>query len=73
MKELHDEGNLLFNTVHYVNIEEIERVTTHACILINTTWKNILKLCENNVDFTEVAFHKADDLKKCIMIGFPKG
>ena len=73
LRELHDEGNLLYYSAHHVDMEEVEAVTSHACILLNSTWQTILNFCENeNAEFQEVAFPKSDDLDKCYVIGFPK-
>ncbi len=83
IRELHDEGNLLYSTVHIVDMDEVERVTTHACILLDVVWRNIIELCKEEIEkidngndnttgnYREIAF-PMENLKKCITIGFPK-
>lgn len=73
IRELHDEGNLLFFTIHHIDMKEIVTVTEHACILLKTLWKNITWRCEEkDADkFHRVAFPTDDKMYVC-EIGFPK-
>lgn len=73
IRELHDEGNLLFFTVHAVDMNEVVRITEQACILLNTLWKTTIWRCEEkeNDSFHRVAF-PTDDIQKVYEIGFPK-
>ena len=73
VRELHDEGNLLFFTTHVVRMEEVVSVVEHAGLLLDTVWQNILWRCEEKDEdkYHRVAF-PAKDLKKIYEIGFPK-
>ena len=73
IRELHDEGNLLFFTMHYVDLKEVIMVTEHACILLNTLWKNIIWRCEETDDdeIRRVAF-PTRNLHHVYEIGFPR-
>lgn len=71
VRELHDEGNLLFFTIHVVDMEEVEMVTEHACLLLNTLWKNIIWRCKEDDNFRRVAF-PTETLHHILEIGFPK-
>ena len=69
---LHDEGNLLFATIHRANIDEVLEVTKHACILLNVVWENVIKCIDyNNDDYLETAF-PLDMIEQHVVIGFPK-
>lgn len=73
LRELHDEGNLLFFTVHVADLREVIKITEHACILFHTLWKNIMWRCEEkeNDEFQKVAF-PTENLHTICEIGFPK-
>ena len=73
IRELHDEENLLFFTVHHVDMKEVVAVTEHACILLNTLWKNIIWRCEetDTDEFHRVAF-PVKDMNHVCETGFPK-
>lgn len=73
ISELHKEKNLLFSTIHVVNMDEIVKVTEHACILLDVVWLNIIIKCtEKETDkFHKVAF-PLDSLKRYCEIGIPK-
>ncbi len=73
VRELHDEGNLLFFTMHVVDMDEVVRVAEQACILLNVLWKNIIWRCEEKEtdEFHRVAFPAAD-IRHICEIGFPK-
>lgn len=72
--ELHAEGNLLFFTMHGVDLNEIVRVTERACILLNTLWKTVLWKCEEKEtdEFHRVAF-PLESVNRILEIGFPRG
>ena len=73
IRELHDEENLLFFTVHHVDMKEVVAVTGHACILLNALWKNIIWRCEetDTDEFHRVAF-PVKEMNHVCEIGFPK-
>lgn len=73
VRELHDEGNLLYHTIHLADIDEIVSITEKACILLNVLWKNIIGVCmeKDTDDFREVAF-PSETLKRYFVIGFPR-
>ena len=72
--ELHAEGNLLFFTMHGIDLNEIVRVTERACILLKTLWKTILWECEEKEsdEFHRVAF-PLESINRILEIGFPRG
>ena len=73
LRELLEEGNLLFFTMNVVDIDEVVRITEQSCILLNVLWKNILWRCEEKEtdEFHRVAF-PSTDIKHIYEIGFPK-
>lgn len=68
LTELHNDRNLLFSTMHHVDIEEVVRTTEHACILMNVVWTNIIKRCDGS---NEIAY-PLPTIKKYCVIGYPK-
>lgn len=73
LRELHEEENLLFFTMHHVDIEAVVRITEHASILQDTLWKNIIWRCEENDEdeFHRIAF-PSEKMNHVYEIGFPK-
>lgn len=73
LRELHDEGNLLFFTMHHVDMDEIVKITEQACILLNVLWTNIIWRCQEKEtdEFHRIAF-PAEDIRHTYEIGFPK-
>lgn len=73
LRELHDEGNLLFFTMHVVSMEKVIKVTAHACIFLNVLWKNVIWRCEEkeNDQYHKVVF-PTENLHYIYEIGFPK-
>ena len=71
--ELHDEGNLLYYTIHVLDVDDVVRVTEHAYILLNTLWRNILRSCKEKAEepFAVVSF-PTESLSTVCEIGFPK-
>ena len=62
-----------FHRKYYVDMKEVVAVTEHACILLNTLWKNIIWRCEetDTDEFHRVAF-PVKDMNHVCETGFPK-
>lgn len=74
LREMLEEGNLLFFTIHVLDVDEVVRVAEHACILYNTLWRNIKKNCrEKPEDSFSVVSFPTESLATVCEIGFPKG
>ena len=71
LSELSKEGNLLYSVVKPVDIEETEKVTAYASILIDVLWNNIINICENDNKKIQNIYFPTDSLKICKVIGFP--
>lgn len=71
--ELMNEENLLFSTMHTLNMDEVVMVTEEACTLLKVLWHNIIWRCEEKQTdkFHRVAF-PAQNSKHIYEIGFPK-
>ncbi len=72
LNALHDEGNLLYSTVHHVDMEEVEEVAKKSCILLDALWVTLINESEREETdkFHEVAI-PIDELGKYYVIGFP--
>lgn len=68
---LHNEGNLLFSTMHHVDVGEVVAVTEHACILLTIIWENLIRRCNAKENDTklEVAY-PLDTIKRFMVIGY---
>ena len=73
IREMHDEGNLLYFTIHVLDVDEVVKFTEHACILYNIIWRNIKKNCQEKLGepFAVVSF-PTERLSTVCEIGFPK-
>lgn len=71
ISELHKEKNLLFSTIHVVNMDEVVKVTEHACILLDVVWLNIVGKCGGKeTDVYQRVALPIDSLKRYCEIGF---
>lgn len=69
ISELHRDGNLLFSTMHSVDINEVKNVVKHACILLNVVWQNHIKRCDiNDNDKTLEVVYPMDSIKRFLII-----
>lgn len=70
VRALHDEKNLLYSTLHVVNIMEVVKITEKASILLDIVFRNILNKCSEKEYFSEIAL-PVERMEECVIIGFP--
>lgn len=75
VRSLHDEKNLLYATIHPVDVDEVLEIAKKSFVLLNTLRINLMRISEytDETKIEEFAFPCKDgDLCRIMNMGFPR-